>query len=141
MSGKYIMSIFYAYSTLNKGNVYSTYLKIYDKCKNEIVNNEKSAQLFICDITPDYYNDNHAFVDSDIMIQLGIALQNFKNNNILLLLDVSVTKNVPLLLKNNNIHYYNSSLNDYHLEIINKIKINTMNYNLSSNDNYFDVEF
>jgi hypothetical protein len=135
------MSIFYAYSRLNKGNVCSTYLKIYDKFKDELVNDEKSAQLFICDITPDYCDNNMAFVDSDLMIHLGLALQNFKNNNILLLLDESITKNVPLLLKNYNIHYYNSTLNDYHLEIINKIKINSRNYNLSSNDKYFDVEF
>jgi hypothetical protein len=135
------MSIFYAYSRLNKGNVRSTYLKIYDKFKDEIVNDEKSAQLFICDITPDYCNDNMVFVDSDLMIQLGIALNNFKFNNILLLLDESITKNVPLLLRNYNIHYYNSTRNDYHLEIINKIKINSRNYNLSINDKYFDVEF
>jgi len=135
------MSIFYTYSKLNKGYVYSTYLKIYDKLKDEIVNNEKSAQFFICDITPDYCNENISFVDSDLMIQLGMALQNFKFNNILLLLDETITKNVPLMLKNYNIHYYNSSRVGYHFKIIKKIETSNIKYNLSNNDNCFDVEF
>jgi hypothetical protein len=116
------MSIFYVYSKLNKGFVYSTYLKIYDKFKDEIVNDEKIAQFFIYDITPDYYNENISFVDSDLMIQLGMTLQNFKSNNILLLLDETITKNVPLMLKNYNIHYYNSSRIGYHFKIIKKIE-------------------
>ena len=135
------MSIFYTYSKLNKGYVYSTYLKIYDKLKDNIVNNEKSAQFFICDITPDYCNENISFVDSDLMIQLGMALQNFKFNNILLLLDETVTKNVPLMLKNYNIHYYNSSRVGYHFKIIKKIETSNIKYNVSINDNCFDVEF
>ena len=121
------MSIFYTYSKLNKGYVYSTYLKIYDKLKDNIVNNEKSAQFFICDITPDYCNENISFVDSDLMIQLGMALQNFKFNNILLLVDETITKNVPSMLKNYNIHYYNSSRIGYHFKIIKKIEIETDN--------------
>ena len=135
------MSIFYAYSTLNKSNVILTYLKIYDLLKDKIVNDVKTAELFICDITPDYNDNNMSFIDSNTMIQLGIALQLFKNNNILLLLDESITKNVPNILKKCNIYYYNSTLNNYHLEIIDKIKINNMNYNLSINDKYFDIEF
>jgi hypothetical protein len=135
------MSIFYTYSKLNKGYVYSTYLKIYNKFKNEIVNNEKLAQFFICDITPDYCNENISFVDSDLMIQLGMALQNFKFNNILLLLDVTITKNVPLMLQNYNIHYYNSTHVGYHFKIIKKIETKNIKFNLSDNDNYFDVEF
>lgn len=135
------MSIFYTYSKLNKGFIYSTYLKIYDKLKDEIVNNEKSAQFFICDITPNYYNENISFVDSDLMIQLGMALQNFKCNNILLLLDETITTNVPLMLKNYNIHYYNSSRIGYHFKIIKKIKTSNIKYNLSINDKCFDVEF
>jgi hypothetical protein len=135
------MSIFYTYSKLNKGYVYSTYLKIYDKLKDKIVNNEKSAQFFICDITPDYSNENISFVDSDLMIQLGMALQNFKCNNILLLLDETITKNVPLMLKNYNIHYYNSSRVGYHFKIIKKIETSNIKNYLSINDNCFDVEF
>ena len=135
------MSIFYTYSKLNKGFVYSTYLKIYDKLKNEIVNNENSAQFFICDITPDHCNEDISYVDSDLMIQLGMALQNFKFNNILLLLDETITKNVPLMLKNYNIHYYNSSRIGYHFKIIKKIETSNIKYNLSNNDNCFDVEF
>jgi len=135
------MSIFYTYSKLNKGYVYSTYLKIYDKLKDEFVNNEKTAQFFICDITPDYCNENISFVDSDLMIQLGMALQNFKFNNILLLLDETITKNVPLMLKNYNIHYYNSSRAGYHFKIIKKIETSNIKYNVSINDNSFDVKF
>lgn len=135
------MSIFYTYSKLNKGYVYSTYLKIYDKLKDKIVNNEKSAQIFICDITPDHCNENISYVDSDLMIQLGMALQYFKFNNILLLLDETITKNVPLMLKNYNIHYYNSSRIGYHFKIIKKIETSNITYNLSNNDNCFDVEF
>jgi hypothetical protein len=135
------MSIFYTYSKLNKGYVYSTYLKIYNKFKDEIVNNEKLAQFFICDITPDYCNENISFVDSDLMIQLGMALQNFKFNNILLLLDETITKNVPLMLKNYNIHYYNSTHVGYHFKIIKKIETKNIKFNLSNNDNCFDVEF
>jgi hypothetical protein len=135
------MSIFYNYSKLNKGFVYSTYLKIYDKFKNEIVNNEKSAQFLICDITPDHCNEDISYVDSDLMIQLGMALQHFKFNNILLLLDESITKNVPLMLKNYNIHYYNSSRVGYHFKIIKKIETSNIKYNFSNNDKCFDVEF
>jgi hypothetical protein len=75
------------------------------------------------------------------MIQLGMALQNFKFNNILLLLDETVTKNVPLMLKNYNIHYYNSSRVGYHFKIIKKIETSNIKYNVSINDNCFDVEF
>jgi hypothetical protein len=135
------MSIFYTYSKLNKGYVYSTYLKIYDKFKDEIVNNEKSAQFFICDITPDYCNENISYIDSDLMIQLGMALQNFNFNNILLLLDETITKNVPLMLKNYNIHYYNSSRIGYHFKIIKKIETSNIKDNLCNDDNCFDVEF
>jgi hypothetical protein len=135
------MSIFYTYSKLNKGYAYLTYLKIYDKLKDKIVNNEKSAQIFICDITPDHCNENISYVDSDLMIQLGMALQYFKFNNILLLLDETITKNVPLMLKNYNIHYYNSSRVGYHFKIIKKIETSNIKYNLSNNDNCFDVEF
>ena len=134
------MSIFYTYSKLNKGYVYSTYLKIYEKLKNELVNDERSAQFFICDITPDYCNENMSFVDSDLMIQLGMALQNFKFNNILLLLDETITKNVPLMLKNYNIHYYNSSRIGYHHKIIKKIETSNIKHNLSIDDNCFDIE-
>jgi hypothetical protein len=131
------MSIFYVYSKLNKGFVYSTYLKIYDKFRDEIVNDEKKAQFFIYDITPDYCNENISFVDSDLMIQLGMTLQNFKFNNILLLLDETITTNVPLMLKNYNIHYYNSSRVGYHFKIIKKIEISNIKYNLSNNEKLF----
>lgn len=142
------MSIYYSYSKLNNGNVYSTYLKIYDVFKDKIINKEsldletlQLSQLFICDITPDYNDNNISFVDSNIMIQLGIALKKFNNKNILLLLDESITKNVPIILKNYNIHYYNSTLDNYHLNIIEKIKINNINYYLPINDDIFDIEF
>jgi hypothetical protein len=136
-----IMSIFYNYSKLNEGNVYSTYLKIYDTFKDEIVNDDKLAQFFICDITPDYYHKNISFVDSDLMIQLGMSLRNFKFNNILLLLDESITKDVPLMLKNYNIHYYNSTNVDYYLKIIKKIETSYIKYDLFNNDNCFEIEF
>ena len=137
------MSIFYNFSKLNEGYVYSTYLKIYDKFKDEIVINDKFAQFYICDITPDYCHNNISYIDSDLMIQLGMSLKNFKFNNILLLLDESVTKNVPLMLKNYNIYYYNSANVDYYLKIINKIETSNKKYNLSNNDNdnCFDIEF
>ena len=137
------MSIFYNFSKLNEGYVYSTYLKIYDKFKDEIVLNYKFAQFYICDITPDYCHNNISYIDSDLMIQLGMSLKNFKFNNILLLLDESVTKNVPLMLKNYNIYYYNSTNVDYYLKIINKIETSNKKYNLynNDNDNCFDIEF
>jgi hypothetical protein len=135
------MSIFYNYSKLNEGYVYSTYLKIYDKFKDKIVINNKLAEFYICDITPDYYHNNISFIDSDLMIQLGIALKNFKFNNILLLLDESVTKNVPLMLQNYNIHYYNSTNNEYYLKIIKEIEIINKKNIIFNNDNCFDIEF
>jgi hypothetical protein len=135
------MSIFYNYSKLNEGYVYSTYLKIYDKFKDKIVINNKLADFYICDITPDYYHNNISFIDSDLMIQLGIALKNFKFNNILLLLDESVTKNVPLMLQNYNIYYYNSTNNEYYLKIIKEIETINNKYIIFNNDNCFDIEF
>lgn len=71
--------------------------QLLDKIKNHI----KSADIFVCDITPDYIlNDNTSLPNPNAMIKLGFALQYFENNNIILLLELNekISKIIPSLL-------------------------------------------
>ena len=58
------------------------------------------------------------------MIELGIALYHFENNNIILLLNEHIRKNVLSKLSGFEVTYYNS---DYYLDICDKINSNIDN--------------
>ena len=52
---------------------------ILDKIKNHIID----ADIFICDITPDYDYDGRTFINSNVMLELGFAMNYFDNNNLI----------------------------------------------------------
>jgi hypothetical protein len=102
---------------------------------NKIKNHIKSADIFVCDITPDYIlNDNVSLPNPNTMIELGYALQYFENSNIILLLNEKISKNIPSMLSGFELLYYNSDNIDYYLNIVEKIESNVNNY--KSNDDW-----
>ena len=133
--------VFYGYS--NNNNSRSTYDKICEKLGEIIIDvdfNDKdnshqlldkikghidSADIFVCDVTPDYeLNEKIPLPNPNVMLELGYALRLFEGSNIILLLDEKITKEVPSMLKGFNIIYYDSSEDDYYLDIVGKIKEN-----------------
>ena len=108
--------IFYAYSN-NKDTVLNTFNNICNIINkdNEIIidvdNNKKlllldaikssieSSDLFICDITPDHEHFNNSFVNSNVIFELGYAMKNLSEDNIIVLLDESKSKNRPSILE------------------------------------------
>ena len=98
------MSVFYAYSN-NRDETRLTYNKVCDNVDNiidvcnsdpnnshqllnKIKNHIKTADIFVCDITPDcMINDIISFPNPNAMIELGYALRYFENSNIILLLN------------------------------------------------------
>jgi len=147
------MSIFYAYSN-NTDESRMTYDKvckkldniIIDVCNNDknnshqllnkIKNHIKSADIFVCDITPDWIlNDNVSLPNPNVMIELGFALQYFEKSNIILLLNEKISKIIPSLLSGFDLFYYNSDDTDYYLNIVEKIESNNNN-NYKSNDGW-----
>ena len=125
--------------------VYDNLDNIIDVCNNDIHNSHqllnkiknhiKSADIFVCDITPDYIlNDNVSLPNPNAMIELGYALQYFENSNIILLLNEKISKIVPSMLSGFELLYYNSEDTDYYLNIVEKIESNVNNY--KSNDGW-----
>ena len=55
------------------------------------------------------------------MIELGFSLKYFENNNIIILLNDKISKEIPSILSGFDITYYNSDSKDYYLDIIDKI--------------------
>jgi len=146
------MSIFYAYSN-NRPETKITYDKVCEKidniiidvCNNDINNSHqllnkiknhiKSADIFVCDITPDYIlNDNVSLPNPNTMIELGYALQYFENSNIILLLNEKISRNIPSMLTGFDLFYYNTDETEYYLNIVEKIESNINNY--KSNDDW-----
>lgn len=151
------MSVFYAYSN-NKDETKMTYEKVCEKlddiiidvCNNDsnnshqllnkIKNHIKTADIFVCDITPDYIlNYNVSLPNPNAMIELGYALRYFENSNIILLLNEKICNKIPSMLSGFEITNYNSDNNEYHLDIIEKIKSNINNY--KSNDGWNTFEY
>jgi predicted nucleotide-binding protein len=89
---------------------------------HKIMEHIDSADIFVCDMTPDHVlNEKIPLPNPNAMIELGYRLSKFLYSNIILLLDEKITKEVPSMLKGFNITYYNSSKENYHVDIIEKI--------------------
>ena len=119
------MNIFYAYSN-NRPETKMTYDKVCEKIDNiidvddndinnshqllnKIKNHIKSADIFVCDITPDHIlTENIPLPNPNAMIELGYALQYFENSNIILLLNEKISKIIPSMLSGFELLYYNS---------------------------------
>ena len=144
------MSVFYAYSN-NRSETLMTYKKVCEKIDNidnndsnnshqlltKIKNHIKTADIFVCDITPDYIiNEKEqelkhiVLPNPNVMLELGYALEYFESNNIILLLNESISKNIPSMLSGFEILYYNNLNEEYYLDIVEKIKSNVNNYKL-----------
>jgi predicted ATP-grasp superfamily ATP-dependent carboligase len=94
------MSVFYSHSTKNNQS-YETYLKISYKLNNiidvgqnpknfsrlldRITYHIKKADIFICDLTPDL--PDYLYPNPNVMLELGYALEQFENNNIIYILN------------------------------------------------------
>lgn len=142
------MSVFYVYSN-NRPETKLTYDKVCDNLDNiidvdnndlnnshqlltKIKNHIKTADIFVCDMTPDSFvpNTDTPLPNPNVMLELGYALEYFESNNIILLLNESITKNIPSMLSGFEILYYNSTNEEYYLDIVEKIKSNVNNYKL-----------
>lgn len=154
-------NIFYSYSNHNDINL-ATYnlinqkINIIDVCINDnqnsnyildkIKNHISCADIFICDITPDYeYKNNMIVINPNVMLELGYALNYFDNNNLIFICNSNNTSDIdsndhklmkdkiPSLLQGYEIFYYNYNNNDYIDVIIDKIN-NTINNNKKNNN-------
>lgn len=132
------MSVFYAYSN-NRDESRSTYDKVCEKLNNIIIdvdnntNNDNNlldkiknhineADIFVCDITPDYIlNENISLPNPNVMLELGYALDKFNKNNIIIILNEKITKIIPSMIHGFEILYYNSESTEYEMYIVDKI--------------------
>jgi hypothetical protein len=111
---------------------------ILDKIKNHIID----ADIFICDITPDYEYDDKTFINSNVMLELGFAMNYFDNNNLIFICNSNnqsdidsndhklMQNKIPSLLHGYEITYYtyDSNNNNYIDVIIDKINDTITNY-------------
>ena len=111
---------------------------ILDKIKNHIID----ADIFICDITPDYEYDGRTFINSNVILELGFAMNYFNNNNLIFICNSNnksdidsndhkiMQDKIPSLLHGYEIIYYtyDSNNTDYINEIIDKINDTIANY-------------
>ena len=125
------MAVFYSYSN-NREETRSTYNKVYEKINDIIINNDNNsldkiknhineADIFVCDITPNYILNNILLYDLNVMLELGYALDKFNKNNIILILNEKITKIIPSIINGFEILYYNTDLIDYESIIVDKI--------------------
>lgn len=136
------MEVFYAYSN-NSDSILETYNLVSNDLSNCVIdvdlNNSTnnlellkkikshidSANLFVCDITPDHIlNDRIPLVNSNVMLELSYALDKFVNSDIILLYDTSKREKpiIPSMLNGFYITEYDSREELYHTEIIETIK-------------------
>jgi hypothetical protein len=111
---------------------------ILDKIKNHIID----ADIFICDITPDYDYDGRTFINPNVMLELGFAINYFDKNNLIFICNSNNQSDIdsndhklmqnkkPSLLHGYEITYYtyDSNNNDYIDVIIDKIIDTIANY-------------
>jgi len=111
---------------------------IFDKIKNHIIHTD----IFICDITPDYESDDRIFINPNVMLELGFAMNYFERNNLIFICNSNNKSNIdsndhklmkdkiPSLLDGYDINYYtyDSNNNDYINIIIDKINNTINNY-------------
>lgn len=103
-------NIFYSYSNHNDINL-ATYnlinqkINVIDVCINDnqnsnyildkIKNHIFCADIFICDITPDYeYKNNMIVINPNVMLELGYALNYFDNNNLIFICNSNNTSDI-----------------------------------------------
>ena len=136
------MSVFYSHSTKNNQS-YETYLKISEKLKDTIIdvsinpNNYsrlldkityhiKKADIFVCDLTPD--TNEYFYPNPNVMLELGYALEQFENNNIIYILNENYKITLPTMIEGINLIKYTFEDNDdYYSEIIDCIESNIKN--------------
>lgn len=144
------MNIFYSYSNhcSNSKKTYDNICEYYDNENNTnviidvdnengtiklldgILKNIDSCDLFVCDITPEYKTpEEKYYINPNVMLELGYAMKVLEFDNILLLLNGEL-ENIPSMLKGLNIKQYDITLDEYYLEIIDKI-----NYFKQNQDN------
>jgi hypothetical protein len=126
------MSVFYSHSTKNNQS-YETYLKISNKLNNiiDVDNNPKNfsrlldrityhikkADIFICDLTPDTVE--YLYPNPNVMLELGYALEQFENNNIIYILNENYKITLPTMIEGVNLIKYTFEDNDdYYSEIL-----------------------
>jgi len=136
------MSIFYSHSTKNNQS-YETFLKISEKLKDNIIdvdNNPKNssrlldriiyhikkADIFVCDLTPD--TDEYLYPNPNVMLELGYALEQFENNNIIYILNENYKITLPTMIEGVNlIKYKFEDTDEYYSEIVECIKSSIKN--------------
>lgn len=145
------LKIFYAHSNhndinlatydlvSNNANIIDVYFNdnknsnyIFSKIKNHIIN----ADIFICDITPDYENDEWIVNNPNVMLELGFTMNYFEINNLIFIYnsnnksDIDSNDHKLSLLHGYKIIYYtyDSNNNDYIDVIIDKINDTIANY-------------
>jgi hypothetical protein len=110
---------------------------IFDKIKNHIIN----ADIFVCDITPDYEYDGWTVINSNVMLELGFANNYFDKNNLIFLCNnidsndhKTMQNKIPSLLHGYEITYYtyDSNNSDYIDVIIDKINDIVKNYRINN---------
>ena len=137
-----MVKIFYSYSNNNDSKILFNNLFDFFNKDNEIIiffdNNKdklllpnilkhiKSSDLFICDIT----SDNKSIYNPNVMFELGNAYNYFNEDNILILLNTTFSKDRPSLLEGIKYEEYQ---NEGYFEII-KEKITNM---IDNNKSYF----
>lgn len=123
------------YSSNNQKEIFD---KIYNHISCMILNNNiindinfsriKHSLFHICDVTPLMF-DNNLYIDFDTLAIMGSSF----NNGIL----ICEKKYKKKLCISDNIIYYDSKKNNYHLELINDIiNVYSNNYNLWLEYNY-----
>jgi hypothetical protein len=135
------IKIFYAHSTHNTS--YDFYEKICTKFNNkktiqiidvDDINDETNllnkilkeidkADLFICDITPDYKENDVPYINPNVLLELGYAKKS--SIQIMYIIDSQYKKDIPSMLKG--IYYNEYENNEYGLETIGEIINNIVN--------------
>jgi hypothetical protein len=150
------MKIFYARSTY-KCTINDTYYKICSSFENDdtidIIDVDNSDEpilldkikklinecdLFVCDVTPDYIepDTNNMWVNHNVMLELGYAISKMNENNIIVMLDTTITKSRPSIIEGFCYTEYKYDNGDeYYLDIIDKIKKISEENNYYGNDN------
>jgi hypothetical protein len=144
-----MVKIFYSYSNHNdsSNNLFEKMFEYFNK-DNEIItdvdNNKdklllpniikhiESSDIFICDITPDNIDsDKNPIYNPNVMFELGNAYNYFNEENILILLNTTFSKNRPSLLEG--IKYEDYENNEESFEMI-KEKIEKI---INNNKSYY----
>jgi hypothetical protein len=135
------MSVFYSHSTKNNQS-YETYFKISNKLNNiidvdqnpknfsrlldKITYHIKKADIFVCDLTPDL--PDYLYPNPNVMLELGYALEQFENNNIIYILNENYKITLPTMIEGVNLIKYKFEDNDdYYSEIIECIQSSIKN--------------